>query len=587
MNKKIKNKIISFFLALIALIGLILYFNITLNNILLFPFLYFLYVAFDRIMLQKMNKKDFFYCGILSFLYSSILIIGTQLDLSNMIIYNLKTIVSLICLPFFIFILVYRLFSFFNNYKVQKSETKLSIKSIKLLTFCGILIPWFLGFLALFPGIYGYDAGFQFMQFDIENAYITSHFSILYSYLFYTILNIGKIIFNSYQIGFAIYSFLQMLFLTFVSYKICYYLYNKFKSFKVLIFSICLFALSPFNMILALSSCQDAIFAGLFALIILFTLQMIENNKTFWSNWKNSLIYFILVFLLCAIRNNGLYAFIFIIPFYAICSKENRLKFILLSFLTICIFFVYKGPFHNLLEIKKGNSIQEMSSVIVQQIGRVYCYKRDTLTENEKEYILTLIPEESLEKYQYTPCISDNLKVSLNSDFLKSDYKKFIKTYISIGIKNPKTYLEAFLLNNIGSWYPNKTYPDSRMYHPYAEYEMLDAKMWNPDYIIIERTSLFPIYEKVLNVFVNKSQWNKIPLVSTLLSTGTYFCIFLFVIFKIFYNKRFKYLIPLSLIFGLYMTVFLAPVSLYRYIYPIILCIPLLLSTILDNNYNN
>lgn len=577
-----KKNILSILLAGFALLGFVLYFNIQKNNILLIPILYILYKIFYKIT-TKINKKEALFCSILSVIYSTMLILGFQLDAYNGILYNLKTLATLISLPFFIFFIVYHILVFIASLKIKNSYYS-NKKEIKLSTYAGIFVPWFLGFLALYPGVYGYDAGFQFMQFDITGTGVTSHYSILHSYIFYFLVNLGKTLFNNYQAGFAIYSFIQLAFLSYVSYKVCYYIYNKFNNIKILIASICFFALSPFNMILAISSCQDSIFAGLFVLVLLSTLEMIENNSKFWSTWKKPLKYFILVFLLCAIRNNALYAFIVVIPFAIILLKKNKFKFIALSALVITLFQIYKGPVHNLLNVQKGNSLKEMSSVIVQQFGRVYCYNKDSLTQEELSYIAELIPEDVLKTYEFSPCISDALKGNLNDTLLKSDFKKFIKMYLSIGVKNLGTYFEAFLLNSIGTWYPNKTYPDSRMYHPYLEYQMLDAKKWNENYIVIERNSLLPLYEKALNIFVNKSAWNIIPVISTIFSTGTYFFAFIFVIAYMIYERKHIYLVPLSLVLGLYITILLAPVSLYRYIYPIILSVPLILSTTLKTD---
>ena len=580
----ILQKVFCLVLSIFSLVGIVLYFNIQKNNILLVPILYFLYIGFYN-NIFRIIKKDIIYCGIISFIYSTLLIIGYQLDTYNGIVCNLRTFMTLICLPIFIFLIVYKLFTSLNSVQLKSEDTKQrSDNKIKIITFLGIIIPWMIGFLALFPGVYGYDAGFQFMQFDIEEVALTSHFSILYSYIFYFTVNLGNILFKSYQIGFAIYSFLQMLFLGFVAYKVCYYIYKKFNNIKILFISICFFSVSPFFMILAISSCQDAIFAGIFTLVVLLTMEIVDYPSEFWKSWKKILKFFLLVLLLCAFRYNGLYAFIVLIPFGLILLKENKIKFLLVTFLIIVVFQIYKGPIHNVLKVQQGDSLKEMSSVVVQQLGRVYCYKRDTLSKEEFNYITQLIPEDYLKIYEYNPCISDSLKANLNVELLKSDYSKFMKNYLSIGIKNIDSYIEAFLLNNIGAWYPNKVYPDSRMYHPYIEYQMLDAKKWNERYIVIQRDSLIPVYEKALNVFINKSVWNRLPIVSTMFSAGTIFFILLFVIAYILYNKKYMYLLPMSIIIGLYLTILLAPVTLYRYVYPIFLVTPIIISMVLKND---
>ena len=153
--------------------------------------------------------------------------------------------------------------------------------------------------------------------------------------------------------------------------------------------------------------------------------------------------------------------------------------------------------------------------------------------------------------------------------------------WASIGVKDPENYVEAFLLNSLGFWYPNKNYNDDRMYHPYIEIEMLDAAKWNPRYVQIKRESKFPIYEKILNITIGKNVWKRIPVISTIFTTGTYFIIFIFLFLLTILRRNFKYMLPISIILGLYATLFLSPVAVFRYCFPIIMASPLMINLIL------
>ena len=103
MIKISKIKILSLFSAAVSLLGVILYFDLPKSNILFIPLFYALYIGFKSIV-PKVNTKDGIFCGILSIIYSTMLILGYQLDTYNGFIYNTKTILALLCFPFVIFV---------------------------------------------------------------------------------------------------------------------------------------------------------------------------------------------------------------------------------------------------------------------------------------------------------------------------------------------------------------------------------------------------------------------------------------------------------------------------------------------------
>ena len=176
--------------------------------------------------------------------------------------------------------------------------------------------------------------------------------------------------------------------------------------------------------------------------------------------------------------------------------------------------------------------------------------------------------------HTYNDSIADVVKGYTNTNLLKSDPQKYIKLYFSVFKKSPKQFIEAFALNTLGFWNPEKNYYDSRMVHPYLEFYMLEAKKHNPDYIEIQRHSFLPHYEKILEKLVAQNYFSKIPIISSFLKLGTYFTLFITVLIFILYKKSYKYLVPLSYVFGLYITLFLSPVALFRYGFPILLITP-------------
>lgn len=130
----------------------------------------------------------------------------------------------------------------------------------------------------------------------------------------------------------------------------------------------------------------------------------------------------------------------------------------------------------------------------------------------------------------------------------------------------------------LATWYPNKYYPDERQYHPYIEIEMIDAKSYSPDYLELERSSFIPDLNERLITFFDEAQWQDIPVISSLFTAGTYVWIVLLFVLYCILIRAYKYLIPASLLLGLIITIVLGPVSLIRYLYPVIFTVPVIIT---------
>jgi len=291
--------------------------------------------------------------------------------------------------------------------------------------------------------------------------------------------------------------------------------------------------------------------------------------------------------MLCLLRNNGLYAILFVIPFLLIIKGKEKIMAITSFIIPLIIYKIITGPIYGTLDIKSENDgIKEALSIPIQQLSRVYVYNKDAFNKQDIETFKKYYNDiEGLESYKIWPSLSDAQKNHINKEAVKEDLIGYIKFYIKIGIKDTKDYIDAFLLNSLGIWLPNKTYPDTRMYHPLIEYDMTPVnESINSEFIGIERDSKFPIYEKLLNWLVKESNWQKIPVFSTVYTLGFYFLCNMFMIGIVIMRKQWKLLIPTSLIVGLYITIILAPVALFRYCFPIIMCTPLVFVIIINKN---
>lgn len=592
-NKKyiasnLKN-IIPFVLSFISTLGINGLITITSEQVTNNSFVYFIFFALFLFTFSKIKilKKGYTVFSIIfSVFLSLVLIIGSQLEFYSEIIWSFATLIKIIALSVSIFPLNYLLLKYVDKFKIQKSDN-INYKKIFVITFLIILFFNFLVFLALYPGEYGYDAGFQIMEILEKDVQITSHFSLLFSFILAKVVNLGKVLFGSYQVGFGIYCFLQMTFLSYVATKITVFCVKRIPNKIIYFINVLFFSFFPLYTLMSISAAQDSVFAGLFCLIILNVIELIEN-KDYWKNKLKPISLGILIFLLCLIRNNGFYCILISIPFIFLSCKNKKVVVLLIFIIPLFAYKIYSGPVFNILGVTKTDTFREMLSIPSQQFARVYNYNLKVFSKEELKQLKKFYPQiDDFKYYTYRQSIADPTKSVLNNKYVKSNLKDYISLWTSNGVKDPENYVEAFLLNSLGFWYPNKNYNDDRMYHPYIEIEMMDAAKWNPRYVQIKRESKFPIYEKYLNITIGKNAWKRIPIISTIFTTGTYFIIFIFLFLLTILRRNFKYMLPISIILGLYATLFLSPVALFRYCFPIIMVSPLMINLILYQKKND
>lgn len=575
-----KEIIIRLLMSILGTIGIVLnyqigtnvYLTLSLLNVLIFIMLYHFY---QKITID--NKKEKIFSIIFSIFLSLILVIGNQLDKTSNIKWSIITLAEIFLLIFAIFPFI--IYSFNIIKKIKKHDDFEITKKRKIIIFSIIFFFGFLVFLAAYPGEYGYDSGYQIMEVLNKNVSLTSHFSVVYSYFLAKCIQLGQVLFNSNEIGFAIYSLLQLTFMTYVATRISLFSYKLSKNKYVLLLSIIFFSLFPLYTVMTISAAQDTMFAGIFALLVINFIEHYDNIKS----KKIFIKIIVLTFLLCAIRNNGFYALLVVIVMALLFNKKRRLLSTIPLIIGIVIYKIFTGPVYDYMNVYKEDPIKEMSSIPSVQLARVYNYNKSALSKDDlKKYSLFYIRLDDFKYYKIVPSISDTIKNVLNVDYTKEHLGEYLNLWLKVGLKDPKNYIEAFLMNNLGVWYPGKHFNDFRMYHPYIEYKMMDGKKWNKDYENIERRSKFPLYDKALKLLLEKNCWKIIPGVSLVFNLGTYFIIFIYSIGTCIIRKKRKYLVALSAITGLYITVFLAPVALFRYSFPIVILLPIFTGMILD-----
>lgn len=475
-------------------------------------------------------------------------------------------------LSIFVYFIIYFLLHFIREKKVFESGTG-GISFVK--TFFMIWSILTLVFVTLYPGIVYYDAQMCILQyFGIENPVseqvnllnasqlITDHHRIAYVYLIGSCLNIGKRLFDSYTIGYAIYTFIQYtLWSASVAYAVSY-LSKKMGRKRSICFTI-LFLLTPLAIEIPFVSNKDSIFTCFFIMFGVELLKLLDKEPDFLNFTAFSIGMFLF-------RGNAFYA---LIPTFLILLIYMRDKRILISLGTlVLLFLLYSSVLLPSLNIA-GTSKKEMLSVPFQQTARYILYHEDEVTEEEKQAIDKVLVYDEL-KERYFPILSDPVKDSFRKECSSEDMKDYFVVWAKMGLKHPWTYIQSFLYNtygyfdlryDMGDWAKEYNYP--------LDQEFLLRGSCSPQYIenyfdidfyAAKHSSLYLLvgYEYILN---------KIPFLRLSLQASTYVYLMFGMMFYSIYKKNKKGVLFSVFLLIYFMTLLLGPKGgAQRYVYPLV-----------------
>ena len=287
---------------------------------------------------------------------------------------------------------------------------------------------------------------------------------------------------------------------------------------------------------------------------------------------------------MCAFRNNGIYAFYICVPFFIWQGRKYWKRMTIISLICIGLYIGYSGPFSKILGVVPG-SVAEALSVPMQQLSRAINYNKDELTDWEKGQIEYYIPG----YVNYISRTADPVKSSFSVENFEGNVGGFVKLWLNVGIKCPLTYIDSFLTNSIGFWYPDMQYPDTAAWHPYLEYENIPydfhiGKEYEAadNWLLIERSSKSPNLDRVLHKWAYEATHQKYPVISAIFNPGVYVWMMIFILLLVISKRKWNQLPAMMLITGFWMTLLLSPVVLVRYAYPIMVAMPILLKICMD-----
>ena len=234
---------------------------------------------------------------------------------------------------------------------------------------------------------------------------------------------------GNYNVGIAVYCFLQMVLLaSALSYSVCFLKelrLNKYIQYGTLIF----YGISPVCSLFSICVTKDVLFTAAELVFFIYIFRLITKPKEFFDKKAWHVGFVITTLGTMILRNNGLYVALIMLIIVGVVVKTYWKKYLLLL---VCIFLpytIYVGPMYKALDVEEGG-VQEMLSVPLQQMARVYYHDKENMSSEDIELLSHYVSEENLMNYNST--LSDPVKTHFNGSYFSEHTVEFFKLWFGL-----------------------------------------------------------------------------------------------------------------------------------------------------------
>lgn len=575
------NMIITCLKALLSVSALYFLNSLDFSNYFLLALIAFIFYIFFK-NTRKYKKNTVFLSLVLTFF----LMLGKYkiyLDDSNGLMLAIKLIIT----PIGSYILFQHIFGYvfdiLDNKKI-KNITPISYKLSFIIAFLVICLSWLIILTIKYPGIIYPDTLNQIVQSFGDRPFNNKN-PLLHTLLIKFIYDIVLSFATNINIATFVVGLVQLIINALIYAYICKYIYKRTNNIYFYLCSLLFYGFISYNVFYNISISKDAMYAVFTALFVC----MIDNLCLEPSN-KNIILFIITSILYSLLRNNGFYTLIVVVMIMIVlCKKFNFKKLTITTIATLVLVGIIRGPIYNstlstLNGNYKGDSYTPSATafrgsfitvVPFQQIANVVVHERE-LNEKEEWLIEEYIPLNEV-KDAYNPILVDTLySYILNTakpSRLDINKIEFLKLWVELFLKYPLDYLEAYVNMNKYYFYPNK----------YVE-NMYYTSIYPNEYGI-EYTNNNNNNKLVNKIETIYNEQRDIPLVSFVFSPGTIVFILMIGLYYCLLKKNKTTFISMFhlLVNFLILMAFVPLNDEFRYIYPVVACLPLIITQTISN----
>lgn len=322
---------------------------------------------------------------------------------------------------------------------------------------CSLFLCWLPYIVLLYPGVLYWDTGDQLAQFFGIPAFgqpagmIWDHHPFFDTFIYGFFANIGKTFFNSIDIGIFFYVIVQLIVAAYTFSLLINYLKYRGIGQKTHRFMYAFFAFFPVIPIMLCAVSKDITHSIIFLQwCILYSIIISSNFSTLKK--PSFVALFLLITLLASLtKKTGMYIILF--AMILLLFKKSPLSYkikitgIMTSVFLVVSIIIPKVLFPTFNIVPGGP--QTTLVVPIQQVARVAYYYPNDVTEEERDAIDGfLLTGWSVMSENYNPYIAD--PVTAYNVKNKDRMNDFLKAWITIGLRHPLTYVNAFVAMESG-----------------------------------------------------------------------------------------------------------------------------------------
>ena len=432
-----------------------------------------------------------------------------------------------------------------------------------------LLLCWLPLLIAYYPGMLNYDFHTEY------NQYLTGQWDnrhpLLYIVLCHSLFSLGDVIGQPELAVFGVTLIRIVTFAAALAYS-CVFVQRRRAPRWALAVMTAGYALLPVFSVMAVSSAKDTPFAAAVLVLSLLIWEALEDPKAFFAEKRKGIAFAIAALFTWHMRKNGV-AVMLMLPLLIAGAKGCRAQMTKLCAASVALCILLSFGMNAALKPADQPSFQTYS-IPAQQLVRAY--NLGDMTDAEREELCSWYVDSDW-GLQLLPHLADAAKGSLDSHKLAAEGDAFMDLWARVGKRNLRIYTEAFLLLNIGSWYPDdqshstiyQEYGQDKGYLQLSEYDMSDCG--------IDSRDLLPGVRSFYEQICRRNEYQDIPVISQLLCTATPLWVILFACCALIASKRGRLALCASGVLVLHMSYLLGPCTLARYMLPMFCFAPVLL----------
>ena len=323
-----------------------------------------------------------------------------------------------------------------------------------LSSFLLCLLCWLPYYLYQYPGIMTPDSINQFEQVLGVIPY-NNHHPLAHTMVFALLYKAAFALTGDMVVSVGFYTFAQMCLLSAgMAFFISTLHQQRIRPFVLLLLT-AFYALIPYHAVFSVTIWKDIPFAAAVLFFNCLLLRLILRGSLLLHE---RILLLFSGMMICLFRSNGWYAFLVVVPFLLFFFRKQKRQVYPCLLVTLLLCVLIKYPVMNHFQVTQPDLIESLC-IPTQQIAAVLCNDRE-LTAEERGLIESVVDLTYI-KELYNPTFADNMKELVRAgdqEYLASHKKEFLKLWISLGLRYPGDYLDAYIQQTYGYWYPDSFY---------------------------------------------------------------------------------------------------------------------------------